>query len=89
MARRGESGCALRSGGSRACLRPGLRRQGGKEQAAHRSRGAPARESDRTRGCAARRGATRADVGQGDDVTWVVLRDPEGNEFCVLSSRES
>ena len=33
-------------------------------------------------------GATRADVGQGDDVTWVVLADPEGNEFCVLSSRE-
>jgi hypothetical protein len=23
-------------------------------------------------------------VGQGDDVTWVVLADPEGNEFCVL-----
>ena len=33
-------------------------------------------------------GATRADVGQGDDVTWVVLADPEGNEFCVLSARE-
>lgn len=32
-------------------------------------------------------GATRADVGQGDDVSWVVLADPEGNEFCVLSSR--
>jgi predicted enzyme related to lactoylglutathione lyase len=32
-------------------------------------------------------GATRADVGQGPDVTWVVLRDPEGNEFCVLSAR--
>ena len=31
-------------------------------------------------------GATRADVGQGDE-TWVVLADPEGNEFCVLSSR--
>ena len=30
-------------------------------------------------------GATRADIGQGDQ-TWVVLRDPEGNEFCVLSS---
>ncbi len=30
-------------------------------------------------------GATRADVGQGPDVTWVVLADPEGNEFCVLS----
>jgi catechol 2,3-dioxygenase-like lactoylglutathione lyase family enzyme len=29
-------------------------------------------------------GATRADVGQGEEVTWVVLRDPDGNEFCVL-----
>jgi Glyoxalase-like domain len=33
-------------------------------------------------------GATRADIGQGEQ-TWVVLRDPEGNEFCVLSSRHS
>ena len=33
------------------------------------------------------RGATLADVGQGD-APWTVLRDPEGNEFCVLSSRE-
>ncbi len=32
-------------------------------------------------------GATRADVGQGDEVTWVVLADPEGNEFCVLRRR--
>ena len=31
-------------------------------------------------------GATRADVGQGEQ-SWVVLEDPEGNEFCVLSSR--
>ena len=31
-------------------------------------------------------GAQRADVGQGDE-SWVVLRDPEGNEFCVLSDR--
>jgi hypothetical protein len=31
-------------------------------------------------------GATRADVGQGEQ-SWVVLRDPEGNEFCVLQSR--
>jgi catechol-2,3-dioxygenase len=30
-------------------------------------------------------GATRADVGQGPDVSWVVLADPEGNEFCLLS----
>ena len=29
-------------------------------------------------------GATRTSVGQGDDVTWVVLADPEGNEFCIL-----
>jgi Glyoxalase-like domain len=34
-------------------------------------------------------GARHADVGQGDDVTWVVLADPEGNEFCVLSSRRA
>ena len=30
-------------------------------------------------------GARRADVGQGPDVSWTVLADPEGNEFCVLS----
>ncbi len=29
-------------------------------------------------------GARRVDVGQGDDVTWVVLADPEGNELCLL-----
>ncbi|MFZ0217810.1 MAG: VOC family protein, partial [Candidatus Dormiibacterota bacterium] len=29
-------------------------------------------------------GARRADVGQGPDATWIVLADPEGNEFCVL-----
>ena len=28
-------------------------------------------------------GARRVDVGQGD-APWVVLADPEGNEFCVL-----
>src|SRR5215470_970315 len=31
-------------------------------------------------------GARHADVGQGD-VSWVVLADPEGNEFCVLAKR--
>lgn len=31
-------------------------------------------------------GATPADIGQGD-VPWVVLADPEGNEFCVLDPR--
>ena len=29
-------------------------------------------------------GATRVDIGQGDDVSWVVLADPEGNDFCIL-----
>lgn len=29
-------------------------------------------------------GAVPADVGQGPDVSWVVLADPEGNEFCLL-----
>lgn len=29
-------------------------------------------------------GARRVDVGQGSDVTWVVMADPDGNEFCVL-----
>ena len=33
-------------------------------------------------------GATEVDVGQGDDVSWTVLADPQGNEFCVLSSRD-
>ena len=34
-------------------------------------------------------GATRVNVGQDDDqVSWTVLADPEGNEFCVLSSRD-
>jgi hypothetical protein len=29
-------------------------------------------------------GATHADVGQRGDEGFVVLRDPEGNEFCLL-----
>jgi catechol 2,3-dioxygenase-like lactoylglutathione lyase family enzyme len=29
-------------------------------------------------------GARRADVGQGPDVTWIVMADPDGNEFCIL-----
>jgi Glyoxalase-like domain len=30
-------------------------------------------------------GAQRVDIGQGDR-PWVVLADPEGNEFCVLAA---
>jgi len=33
------------------------------------------------------RGATRAAVEQPDDADWVVLRDPEENEFCLLEPR--
>jgi glyoxalase superfamily protein len=32
-------------------------------------------------------GARRIDIGQGD-AKWVVLADPEGNEFCVLTPRD-
>ena len=31
-------------------------------------------------------GAVPADVGQEPDVTWTVLADPEGNEFCILGT---
>ena len=31
-------------------------------------------------------GAQRVDIGQGEQ-SWVVLADPEGNEFCVLGQR--
>ena len=31
-------------------------------------------------------GARRVDIGQGEH-SWVVLADPEGNEFCVLRDR--
>lgn len=30
-------------------------------------------------------GARHVDIGQGDE-SWVVLADPEGNEFCVLAA---
>jgi hypothetical protein len=29
-------------------------------------------------------GARRVDVGQGAEASWVVMADPDGNEFCVL-----
>jgi len=59
-----------------------------KKPAAHRP---PPRASDDQAAAVARLeglGATRVEVGQGDEVGWVVLADPEGNEFCVLSPRD-
>ncbi len=48
--------------------------------------------TDREQGDEVRRlldlGARHGDVGQGDQ-SWVVLLDPEGNEFCVLASRHA
>ncbi len=32
-------------------------------------------------------GARHVDVGQGDDSGFIVLADPEGNEFCLLARR--
>jgi len=47
--------------------------------------------TDREQGEEVRRllglGARHADVGQTGDESWVVLADPEGNEFCVLAGR--
>ncbi|MFJ9540822.1 VOC family protein [Streptomyces sp. NPDC101225] len=34
-------------------------------------------------------GARRVDIGQGSGAGWVVLADPEGNEFCVLRPKAS
>jgi len=33
-------------------------------------------------------GARHVDIGQSAEATWVVLADPEGNEFCVLAARQ-
>jgi predicted enzyme related to lactoylglutathione lyase len=33
-------------------------------------------------------GAERVSIGQGPDVSWVVMADPDGNEFCVLKPLE-
>jgi glyoxalase superfamily protein len=32
-------------------------------------------------------GARHVDIGQGEQ-TWVVLADPEGNEFCILAPKD-
>ncbi|MEV1044291.1 VOC family protein [Streptomyces sp. NPDC049916] len=44
------------------------------------------REQDEEVGRLLDLGARHADVGQGG-ASWVVLTDPEGNEFCVLATR--
>jgi len=34
-------------------------------------------------------GARHVDVGQTPEHTWVVLADPEGNEFCILRAKQA
>jgi predicted enzyme related to lactoylglutathione lyase len=34
-------------------------------------------------------GARRADIGQTGAESWMVLADPEGNEFCVIRPKET
>jgi predicted enzyme related to lactoylglutathione lyase len=34
-------------------------------------------------------GARRADIGQTGTESWIVLADPEGNEFCVVRPKET
>ena len=31
-------------------------------------------------------GATPIDIGQRADTSWIVMADPEGNEFCILAA---
>ena len=33
-------------------------------------------------------GARHVDIGQTGDESWVVLADPEGNEFCILAPND-
>jgi hypothetical protein len=37
---------------------------------------------------ALRLGARRVDIGQAADDPWVVLADPEGNEFCIVPAAQ-
>jgi predicted enzyme related to lactoylglutathione lyase len=46
----------------------------------------PGADTQAEAGKLAEAGAVPVDIGQGE-VRWVVLADPEGNEFCVLSPR--
>jgi predicted enzyme related to lactoylglutathione lyase len=34
-------------------------------------------------------GAQRVDVGQTGEESWIVLADPEGNEFCVIRPKQT
>ncbi len=34
-------------------------------------------------------GATRVDIGQTGEESWLVLADPEGNEFCVVRPKQT
>lgn len=34
-----------------------------------------------------RLGATKVDIGQSGDLPWIVMADPEGNEFCILPAQ--
>jgi hypothetical protein len=83
----------------RALLRPGPRAQDRQEPPSHRPHaGRPGRRGERSEtgvppaegwGSILALGARRADVGQGEDVSWVLLADPEGKELCVLRPKKS
>jgi hypothetical protein len=34
-------------------------------------------------------GARRVDIGQSGTESWIVLADPEGNEFCILRPKKT
>ncbi len=69
---------------ARSVVREGAGREGREEPTAPRpaSRGSAA-HVERLLAL----GATHAEIGQTGEEPWVVLADPEGNEFCVLAPR--
>ena len=63
-------------------LHRGVRRQGRQEPHPLGLQGEDQQaEVDRVIGM----GARHVDIGQTGDESWVVLADPEGNEFCILA----
>ena len=64
----------------------GERRRPGRTGCTSTSLHRPTTTSRRRSTDSSRSARHRIDIGQGD-VSWVVMADPDGNEFCVLSPR--
>ena len=78
----------LGTGPSRPRVRVRARGQEREEPPPHRPRPDTSDDRDAEIARLLSMGATRVNVCQTGDDSWDVLADPEGNEFCVLSSRD-